>query len=299
MMKTAYRGVAALAVWLALAPSAVAQDALAAAKDLNASAAYEQTLELLDRLRQGPSTTPVDKTAVALYRAFCLIALGRSEEAQRAIGELVAERPLYEPDETEASPRMRATFRDVRRRMLPSIAQRMYAAAKATFERKDYASAGAQFKEVAAMVEQLGAEAAESQTDLRTLALGFWELSNRASAPPPPPATPPSPEVAAQPRARRLYSNADSTVTPPVPLKEEFPQLPTVLARGLLGRRGVLDLIISENGAVESAIVSSSINRLYDQLLLAATATWRYKPALKDGEPVKYARTIAIDVKDK
>ena len=45
---------------------------------------------------------------------------------------------MYLPTETEASPRVRSAFSEVRQRQLPEIARTRYAAAKAAFDRKEY-----------------------------------------------------------------------------------------------------------------------------------------------------------------
>ena len=70
-----------LALWLiagALSVSpAYAQDALARAKTFYASADYEQALQLLETLKSKTSSTEV-----AAYQVFCLVALGRSDEAK-------------------------------------------------------------------------------------------------------------------------------------------------------------------------------------------------------------------------
>ena len=55
---------------------------------------------------------------------------------------------MYQPSETEASPRVRAAFSEVRQRQLPDIARTRYASAKAAFDRKDYAAAEQQFREL-------------------------------------------------------------------------------------------------------------------------------------------------------
>ena len=52
------------------------------------------------------------------------------------------------PDESDASPRVRSAFADVRRRMLPAIIQQQYAQAKAAFDRKDFGAAANGFSQV-------------------------------------------------------------------------------------------------------------------------------------------------------
>ena len=103
---------------LGLALLAGEQDALTAARDLYASAAYEDALAVLNRVPE--SGRPPDETrAISQYRVFCLLALGRTSEAERAIEALVARDPTYRPAANDVSPRVRAAFTDVRRRVLP------------------------------------------------------------------------------------------------------------------------------------------------------------------------------------
>src|SRR5581483_6637367 len=124
-----------------------AQESLAAARDLYASAAYEDALALLNRLR-GANQTPDEARSIEQYRPFCLLALGRADEAERAIEAVVAAQPSYHPSESDISPRLRTLFAEVRRRMLPAIIQDKYAQAKAEFDRKDYTGAARDFKVV-------------------------------------------------------------------------------------------------------------------------------------------------------
>src|SRR5437764_11715077 len=106
--------VAALGLLTALVAAAPAdQDSIAAARDLYASAAYEDALAILNRLPD--SGRPVEEArAIQQYRAFCLLALGRNGEAERAIETVVAAEPMYRPA-ADVSPRVRTAFSDVRK----------------------------------------------------------------------------------------------------------------------------------------------------------------------------------------
>src|SRR5258707_9479103 len=104
-----------------------AADSLAAARDLYAAAEYEDALALLNQLRPGDHA-PDERRTIEQYRAYCLLALGRSVDAEQAIAAVVTATPLYKPSGADASPRVRSAFSDVRRRMLPSIIQEKYAA---------------------------------------------------------------------------------------------------------------------------------------------------------------------------
>jgi TonB family protein len=61
--------------------------------------------------------------------------------------------------------------------------------------------------------------------------------------------------------------------------------------------RAVVELVIDESGAVQEAVVKQGLNPAYDAMVIRATRTWRYAPAMKDGLPVKFRRTIIITLK--
>ena len=102
--------------FIAAAGVAAAQDPLAAARDLYASARYDEALAALNtlRVREDVSVKPADVRALEQYRSLCLLALGRSSEAEEAISNVIAVDPFYVPAEGEAAPRIRGAFQDVR-----------------------------------------------------------------------------------------------------------------------------------------------------------------------------------------
>ncbi|PYR33670.1 MAG: hypothetical protein DMF93_24795, partial [Acidobacteria bacterium] len=131
-----------------VAPAARAQDSdIAAARDLYASAAYDDALALLNRLHAS-DRPPAEAKIIEQYRAFCLLALGRAADADKAIEAVVTAEPSYHPSDSDVSPRIRNAFADVRRRMLPVIVQQKYAQAKAAYERKEWAAAASGFSQV-------------------------------------------------------------------------------------------------------------------------------------------------------
>ena len=95
------------------------------------SARYDEALAMLNDVRQQESANPINLRSIEQYRSLCLLALGRGAEAEAAIAVVVASDPLYQPTETEASPRVRTAFSEVRQRQLPDIARTRYASAKA------------------------------------------------------------------------------------------------------------------------------------------------------------------------
>jgi hypothetical protein len=268
---------------------------LSTAKDLYAAAAYEEALNVLDGLKGGGQTD--DSNGVNQYRALCLLALGRKTDAERAIEEVVTSEPMYQPAEAEVSPRIRTAFSEVRRRMLPTIAQQQYAQAKAAFDHKEFQSAAEQFKAVLDVMSDpaLNADKEPGLADLKTLAAGFLELATAAAAPPPAPEPAPAPvaEVALS-RAPVVYGVENADVVPPSPVKQEFPRWSRTVVPKVPPGRGVLEVIVAENGDVESATLRQPMTPVYDSLVLTAAKNWKYRPATKDGQPVRYKKLIQV-----
>jgi hypothetical protein len=275
------------------------QESIAAARDLYASAAYEDALAILNKLPE--NNRPIEEAkAIEQYRAFCLLALGRTAEAEHAIETVIAAEPMYRPT-NDLSPRVRNAFSDVRRRVLPSIIQQKYAHAKAAFDRKEFAAAAAGFSQVLDAMADPDVAAAAGQpplVDLRTLAVGFKDLATTAAAPPPPPvapaAPPPAPVEPPAPKVAKIYTVGDSDVIPPVVLKQELPAYP---GQVVLPRQGLIEVVIDENGAVENAFMRMSVINTYDGLAIAAAKNWRYRPAMLNGTPVKYRKAVQVTIK--
>jgi len=295
--------IALLALALTLTPAD--QDALSAARDLYASAAYEDALAALNRVPEA-SRTPDDARTVSQYRAFCLLALGRTVEAERAIEALITRDPMYRPPAGEMSPRVRTAFADVRRRVMPTIIQQTYAQAKSAYDRKEFEIAAAGFGRVLEVMSDPELAALYGQSplsDLRTLAGGFRDLAVTAAAPPPlpvtaaPAAAPPAPAPApAVVRAPRIYSAADPEVSAPQVIRQD---LPNFVGHVLLAKQGAIEVTIDEAGAVEEVRMRQSVSGPYDSQAVKAAASWRYVPAMVDGKPVKYRKVVQVTVKPK
>src|SRR5688500_11304518 len=270
---------------------------LSAARDLYASARYDEALAVLNGLQPSNGNGGSDRKSIEQYRSLCLLALGRGVEAESAIAAVVTADPLFMPGDAEASPRVRAAFSDVRQRLLPEIATTRYAAAKAAYDRKDYSSAEQQFRDLVTLLNdpQMG----NRLGDLRTLAVGFVDLSTAAAAPPPEPKkvapSPPAVPTPVEPRVPRVWTGEDRGVTPPVALRQEVPRVPTAIATQTRDR-GLLEVIIDEQGRVVGLTVRLSLHPVYDPLLIAAAREWRYKPAMAGGVPVRFKKIIQVSV---
>ncbi len=298
-MKTAIRRLLTTILLLSVVAQArlTAQEAtLAAAKDLYAAAAYEEALNVLDTLKG--SATVEDNRGIEQYRAFCLLALGRKTDAERAIEEVVSAEPMYQPDD-DVSPRVRTVFADVRRRMLPAIAQQKYAQAKATFDRKEYPAAAEQFKALLDVMNDptLDLNRQPGLADLRVLAGGFMDLAAAAATPPPVPEPAPAPSMASVPAPvapPQIFAATDRDVVPPVVVRQEFPRWPRAIVPNVPAGRGVLEVLVTEAGDVDGATMREPVNPVYDRMVVSAAKTWKYRPATKDGQPVKYRKLIQV-----
>jgi hypothetical protein len=292
---------------------------LATARELYASADYRGALDMLDGLAAGKPATP-DHQSIDLYRTFCLIALGRTSEADETIAAMIARDPLFRPSDAEIPPRLRPLFSGKRKALLPGIIQSRYEQAKESFDRSDFNAALEGFTHVLMVISDPEIAFHVSQpplASLRVLALGFKDLAVRAiesqaaPAPVPPPAVttpapaarasaPPAPESqapaldapkVAAPNTLKVYDSNDADVVAPVTVQQDLPQFHRRITQD---RIGVLVVVIDETGRVETATVTQSIDSYYDTMLLQSTKTWRYQPATRNGAAVKYRKLVQL-----
>lgn len=288
----------AMCLLMAVPATAAAQDALTRAKGLYASAEYEEALQLFESLN---GRTP--STEVSAYHVFCLVALGRSTEARTAIQAIVRQDPLFRPSEAQASPRVRGFYEDVRRPLLPEVVRQLYASAKTAYDRKDWQPALDDFDKVIALADEI-AETEPGLGDLRTLALGFRDLTKAALAPPPPP--PPAPEpvapapapVAAKtsvPAEPEVYGVDNLDVKKPIVLSQPMPAWrPATPTEEKMRFTGAVELLISEDGKVMNVKLIESVHPRFDTALLEIAKSWTFKPATRDGKAVMYRYAVGV-----
>lgn len=306
---------------LAMLPAtAVANDMLAEAQKLYAAAFYERALAAIEEINPQQTVELRDQQTIRRYKALCLIALDRGDEAARVVTEIVAAEPMASGNPADP-PRLRDLVLETRRRVVPGIARELFARGRQHFLQKAFTEASADFASVVALVDDptLGLASLTELADLRLLAGGFLELSRNADSREPtagvPPLTPEGRAPAAEPRpptpegrepaadARPQAAgceapNADcrqpaAEVVPPVAIVQELPPVPYVLRQVLRQpREGAIEVTVSVDGSVESATVVTPSHPTYDALLLAAARSWTYRPALRGGVPVAYTKRI-------
>ena len=279
---------------------------VSAARELYATARYDEALAILNGIRTTEATDPAERKTIEQYRSLCLLALGRAQEAETAIAAAVTADPFFVPTEAEASPRVRAAFSDVRSKLLPGIVSARYAAAKQTFDRKDHASAERQFRDLVMLIDDPQMNGRSS--DLRTLATGFLDLAAAAAAPPPAPAkkeepaattaaptAAAAPPVPSAPVAPMIYGGEEPGIVAPVAVRQAFPSVPNSIT-GMAKDRGILEVIIDEQGRVASLTLRVGIHPVYDTMLVGAARDWKYKPATLNGTPVRFRKMIQVQL---
>jgi hypothetical protein len=255
------------------------------------SAEYDRALAAVDH--DSPAVvTPAEARDVEVYEALCLLALGKKVEANTKIEGVIQKEPLYQPS-ADLPKRLHALVEEARDRLRPALAQSHYVAGKKLFDAEKFDAALEEF----ALVLQLTDVPAESSRaefgDMRILATGFRDLSVRAIA-------------SSKPRVLQAPDPApprapDIQVVPPVTVQQTVPPWPATLAsrRDALKfaqLNGVLELIITKTGTVDSVKLVKGIDPFYDVLLLNAARQWKYQPATRNGEPIEFVKRLAIAI---
>jgi TonB family protein len=282
----------AAALVLPFASPVRAQDAVAQAKALYASADYEQALNLL-------GSAPATREA-HYYRALCLIALGRNAQAGKEITAVVDLDPLFVPDSAEVSPRVVTTFAETRREMLPQIARRTFNEARRLFQAGDKDAARGQFELTMRMLDESGLEEGDELADLRLVASGFLDLVRSTQGS--------TPEAEAQPAAAAEAARdeappaatpgtAVATATGPITLEQSLPPWRPDSATARRAFSGAVRVDIDETGRVTNAHMERPVHPAYDPLVLEAARRWTYKPATLNGVPVPSEKTVEIQLR--
>jgi TonB family protein len=289
-----------LALTAAASLVAAQDDPLRAARELYASAAYGEALAELARIESAASTPAMTRDTGA-YRTFCLVALGRDDEAQSVAESLVRKDPTLSLDQfPDASPRISTMFASVRRRVLPQLIRDEYRAARARAADRapDAESRLRHVRQLLDTAEHIGAWD-ETLADVRLIVDGFLDLTHAEQ---PRHAAGEATAAAAAPEtsspAVPVSSSTSAGVVAPIAVFQPQPNLSPALLSLVrqLRRTGKIDVVINEQGTVDEVTVTQPVTPVYDKLIVAAARTWRYKPALRDGVPIKYVSTVVINV---
>lgn len=156
------------------------EDPLSSVKSAYLATEYEAALILLSST---PAGTAPEESEV--YRALCLLALGRTREVEQVLQALAARNPSYRMYESEVPPRLIALFADAKRRYTQALITEAYGNAKTAFDAGRYLEASARFGGVLALLDTHGASLDPNESparDLPQLARGFRDLADAEMA---------------------------------------------------------------------------------------------------------------------
>ena len=247
------------AVLVAATAGLTAQDTISVAKDLYASAAYEDALSTLSRMDGG---SPEMARQVDEYRAFCLYALGRTREAESVAESMVRKHPLAGLD-ADASPRLETMFAGVRKRLLPSLIRERFRTARSALDQKNFSAAEPLLSEARLMIveaEKLGVND-EGLADLGMLVGGFLQLIR---------------STAEQPAAPQVAMPAASMAAGPAVAPRPVGSAQAPLAAALAAAGGGRVYAVEDEGVTPPVVLQQRM------------------PAMKDGVPVRYLKTLIL-----
>jgi len=268
------------------AARATADSPLTDAKNLYASASYEAALQALERVDDASSSEVLE------YRALCLLALGRTDDAERVTETLVTEAPMLVPSFEEFPPRFVTLVTDTRRKLLPQLARDLFAKGRTQFKADNKTEAARHFEQVLVLANDPVLRDGSDGADLRTLATGFLDLLRAQT-----PAEPKAPVVAAAPvPAQPKPAVRSAPVIQAVAVRQTLPpwNVRTQTNGGEL--KGAVRITVGIDGKVKSGVIVTPTHPEYDAQVLAATRDWLYEPATLNGQPVESERVIAIRV---
>jgi hypothetical protein len=266
-------------------PALAADPAFDQAKMLYESASFEEALAAIGRVDASQSAEP----DVLLYKALCLLALGRTQDAAVATRSLVTVAPLFAPDTTELPPRFQTLWTDTRKTALPAVTRELFSGARSRYQSKEFVPALAQFEQVLTLTNDPAWKDSPDAADLRTLASGFIDLA-QAAIPKPEPG-PPASIVAAPPPPRP----EPIVVTAAVAIRQDLPRWSPpdrVIAR--MSFDGAVRVMIDATGKVTDAMMVRPTHISYDIALTRAARLWTYRPATRNGQPVASEKVVDV-----
>lgn len=100
--------------------------------------------------------------------------------------------------------------------------------------------------------------------------------------------------VPIDPTLGSMFDSRDTDVTPPrmhqIRLRSEFSPGPASEA----AETGLVEVVVSATGTVESAKFVSTPLNVHESMLLSAVKAWRFRPAMRDGQAIRFRLTLPI-----
>jgi hypothetical protein len=91
-----------------------------------------------------------------------------------------------------------------------------------------------------------------------------------------------------------VYSSRDAAVLPPVLVRPVLPKDPPPGVPD--ADIGTIEILVNEQGDVQQVKLVSPANRFPEKMLVSAAKMWKFRPAFKDGHPVRYLARVRLTV---
>lgn len=91
------------------------------------------------------------------------------------------------------------------------------------------------------------------------------------------------------------YVPASEVDRAPVVTEQTSPDFPPAMRKGRVDGRVIVALIVAANGKPEQIQVEQATHPLFAEAALAAVRRWRFKPAIKNGQPVASSFSLPIE----
>jgi hypothetical protein len=122
------------------------------------------------------------------------------------------------------------------------------------------------------------------------------------AAPPAPVVVPATPEPVPAPAIVEpaveapvaVFTAADPTVTPAMIVRPVLPREPPPGVPA--DQIGTIDVTVDEQGDVLHVKLISPGNRFHERMLVSAAKMWKFRPAYKDGRPVRYLARVRLTI---
>jgi hypothetical protein len=91
-----------------------------------------------------------------------------------------------------------------------------------------------------------------------------------------------------------VYTAADDDVMPAILIRPLLPATPPPDVPP--SQIGTLELVVNEQGDVERVRLISPSNRYHERMLVAHAKTWKFRPAIREGRPVKFRTMVRLTI---
>lgn len=82
---------------------------------------------------------------------------------------------------------------------------------------------------------------------------------------------------------------------PPVSVLQVPPNFPRIMQKARIDGKVIIEMIVDAKGVPQQVQVAQATHPLYVEPALNAVRQWRYRPALKNGQPVASQLTVPLE----